>query len=193
LGGELVALARGGADRHGKAVVDDAGDAALDAADMVEIGDHAIADIADTGRQQREAARRHVDNLAGKLAPVGQHVAAEQVHLDALEAAPLLGYGDDVSFLLCKRHHDKPGHRPFGAPMTLKLIGLTGRYGCGREPGRGARAISEVHMRRTRTRRGRSLRSTRTSYLVSASIAGSTVTALSTFCFAARISSCKGG
>src|ERR1700722_1141490 len=32
---ELVALARGGADGHGKAVVDDAGDPALDPADMV--------------------------------------------------------------------------------------------------------------------------------------------------------------
>ncbi len=57
LRGELVALARGGADGHRKAVVDDAGDLALDPADMVEIGDHAIADIADAGRQQGKATR----------------------------------------------------------------------------------------------------------------------------------------
>ena len=38
------------ADRHGEAVVDDAGDLALDAADMIEIGDDALADIADAGR-----------------------------------------------------------------------------------------------------------------------------------------------
>jgi len=49
LGGELVALARGGAHAHGEAVVDDAGNLALDPADMVEIGDHAVADIADAG------------------------------------------------------------------------------------------------------------------------------------------------
>jgi hypothetical protein len=71
LGGELVALAGGGADRHRKTVVDDAGDPALDPADMVEIGDHAIADIADAGRQQSEAPRRHIDDLAGKFAAIG--------------------------------------------------------------------------------------------------------------------------
>ena len=42
-------------------------------------------------RNQRHAARRHVDDLAGKLAAVGQHVAAEQVDLDALVAAAVLG------------------------------------------------------------------------------------------------------
>ena len=87
----LSRLRGGRADRHGKAVVDDAGDLALDPADMVEIGDHAVADIADAGRQQGQSARRHVDDLAGKFAAVRQHVAAEQVHLHPLEAPPLLG------------------------------------------------------------------------------------------------------
>src|SRR3954454_4683026 len=54
---ELVALSRCRTDRHGEAIVDDAGDLALDAADMVEIGDHAVADIADAGGQQRQPAR----------------------------------------------------------------------------------------------------------------------------------------
>ena len=90
--------------RHRKAVVDDAGDLALDPADMVEIGDHAVADIADAGRQQRQAARRHIDDLAGKLAPVRQHVAAEQMHLDPLKAPPLLGGRKNRGFLLRKRH-----------------------------------------------------------------------------------------
>ena len=67
---------------------------AFDPADMVEIGDHAVADIADAGRQQSEASRRHIDDLAGKFAAVGQHVAAEQVHLDALKAPALLGGRD---------------------------------------------------------------------------------------------------
>src|SRR5262249_24652619 len=91
LGGELVALPRRRSDRHGKAVVDDAGDLALDGADLVELRDHAIADIADAGREQGQAARRHVDYLARKLAPVRQHIAAEQVHLDPLEAPALFG------------------------------------------------------------------------------------------------------
>src|SRR5882757_1665900 len=91
LGGKLVALAGGGADRHSKAVVDDPRDLALDPADMVEIGDYAVADIADAGRQQGKAPRRHIDDLAGKFAPVGQHVAAEQMHLHPLEAPTLLG------------------------------------------------------------------------------------------------------
>ena len=91
LGGELVALSGSGADRHRKPIVDDAGDLAFDAADMVEIGDHAVADIADSGRQQRQPTRRHIDDLARKFAPVRQHVAAEQMHLDALKAPPLGG------------------------------------------------------------------------------------------------------
>ena len=57
LGGELVAFARGGADRHGKAIVDDPGDFAFDPADMVEIGNHAVADIADAGGEQSQSAR----------------------------------------------------------------------------------------------------------------------------------------
>ena len=81
-------------DGHGKTIVDDAGDLALDPADMVEIGDHAVADIADAGRQQGQSARRHIDDLAGKFAPVRQHVAAEQVDFDALEAPSLLGDRD---------------------------------------------------------------------------------------------------
>ena len=88
---ELVALARGGSHGHGKTVVDDAGDPALDPADMVEIGDHAVADIADAGRQQGQSTRRHIDDLAGKFAPVRQHVAAQQMDLHPLEAPALFG------------------------------------------------------------------------------------------------------
>src|SRR3978361_1022816 len=48
---------------HGKAIVDNAGDLALDPADMVEIGNDAIADIADAGPQQGQSTRRHIDDL----------------------------------------------------------------------------------------------------------------------------------
>ena len=74
---------------------------------MVEIGNDAVADIADAGRQQREAAGRHVNDLARKLAPVGQHVAAKQVHLHALEAAALLG-GRKRRLFMHERHLRHP-------------------------------------------------------------------------------------
>ena len=99
-----VALAGGGADRHGKAVVDDTGDPALDPADMVEIGDHAITDIADARRQQGEAPRRHIDDLARKLAAVGQHVAAQQVHGNTLMPPPLFRRRQDDRFVERQRH-----------------------------------------------------------------------------------------
>src|SRR3954469_6754059 len=50
---KLVALSRRRANGLGGALVDDAGDLAIAAADMVEIGAHAVADIADAGGQQR--------------------------------------------------------------------------------------------------------------------------------------------
>ena len=49
LGGELVALARGRRDGHGKAVVELARDHAFQPAEMVDIGDHAFAELPDTG------------------------------------------------------------------------------------------------------------------------------------------------
>ena len=64
---------------------------AFEPAQMIDIGDDALARLAGDRRDQRHAARRHVDDLAGKLAPVRQHVAAEQVDLDALVAAAILG------------------------------------------------------------------------------------------------------
>jgi hypothetical protein len=100
LRGQFVALARGRADRHRKAVVDDAGDPAFDPSDMVEIGDHPVADIADAGREQRQSTRRHIDDLARKFAAIRQHVASQQVNLDPLETPPLFG-GRKNRFLVC--------------------------------------------------------------------------------------------
>jgi hypothetical protein len=57
---------------------------------------------------------RHIDDLAGKFAPVRQHVAAEQVHLDALKAPPL-GGGRKNRFMLRKRHSMPPDNQPTGA------------------------------------------------------------------------------
>ena len=88
---ELVAFARGRAHGHGKTVVDNAGDPALNPADMVEIGDHAVADIADPGRQQGQSTRRHINDLARKFAPVRQHIAPKQMDFHPLEAPSLFG------------------------------------------------------------------------------------------------------
>ena len=71
---------------------------------MVEIGDHAVADIADAGRQQGQSARRHVNNLARKFTAVRQHIAAEQVDADALMAPAFLGMRQRVRFGLRQRH-----------------------------------------------------------------------------------------
>jgi len=59
-------------DGHGETVVDNSGNPALDPANMVEIGDHAVADIADGGAPGGPALQ--VDMLMiwqGEFAPVG--------------------------------------------------------------------------------------------------------------------------
>ena len=68
----------------------------------------------------RDAAGRHVDDLAGKLAPVGQHVAAEQIDFDSLMAPAFLGQGQH------SRLWQRPCHgalglfgEPFPQFMTL--------------------------------------------------------------------------
>jgi hypothetical protein len=102
LGREFVTLARGGADRHGKAVVEQAGNLAFNAADMVEIATTRSPTLPMPGASMASPGG-HIDDLARKFAPVRQHVAAEQVNLHALKAA-LLRRGTD-RLLLCQRHH----------------------------------------------------------------------------------------
>ena len=64
-------------------------DGALDAADMIEIGDDLFAGAAGDGRDDHGVARRHLEHLARKLPPVGEHVAAENRNLHALEPRQL--------------------------------------------------------------------------------------------------------
>src|SRR6185437_8108874 len=90
LRGKLVALAQCRRNAHGEAVLDEAGDLALEPAEMVDIGDDAFAGIANHRSDQGYAAGRHVDDLTRKFAPVGEHVAAEQVDLDPLMAPAFL-------------------------------------------------------------------------------------------------------
>ena len=87
---ELVAFAGGGRDGHRETVLKDARDLAFKPAEVVDIGNDAIPRRARHGRDQSHATGRHIDDLAGKLAAIRQHIAAEQVDLDALVAAAVL-------------------------------------------------------------------------------------------------------
>jgi hypothetical protein len=87
LGREFVALAVGGVDAHGKALLENPQDLALEPADMVDIGDDAFADLAKIGSHQRRAAWRHIQNLAGKFLLIGEHIAPKQSQIDPLELA----------------------------------------------------------------------------------------------------------
>jgi len=84
---ELVALARRRGDRHRKSGRQHADNRALEPADMIDIGNDAFARLAAHRADDRHAAGRHVEHLAGEFAPVRQHVAAEQIDAHALEAA----------------------------------------------------------------------------------------------------------
>ena len=87
--GQLVALALRGADRHDEAMLDLLEDHALDAADVVDIGDDALADLAAERADEGGVAGRDFEQLAGAFALVGEHAAAEQAELNALEAPPV--------------------------------------------------------------------------------------------------------
>src|SRR5260370_32884951 len=58
---------------------------------MVEIGEPAVADIADAGRQQGQPAGGHIDDLARKFAAVRQHIAPQQMNLHTLKTPSLFG------------------------------------------------------------------------------------------------------
>ena len=100
-------------------------DLALEPAEMIDIGDDPFARLADHRRHQRHAARRHVDHLAGKFAPVLQHIAAEQVDLDALKAPALFGQRQDFRFGQRQGHGSNAACRALWPashdPMALSL------------------------------------------------------------------------
>src|ERR1700722_19004591 len=90
LGSKLVALSLGGCDRHRKTALELARDVAFEAAQVIDIGDDALAGLGARRRHHRHTARRHINDLAWEFAPVRQHVAAEQIDIDPLEAATVL-------------------------------------------------------------------------------------------------------
>ena len=65
---------------------------------------YALALYASDRRDQRHAARRHIDDLAGEFAAVGQHIAAKEVDAHALEAAALLAQGRQTRYALRQGH-----------------------------------------------------------------------------------------
>src|SRR5450631_3084481 len=78
---KLVALALSGSDGHREAARQNLGDQSLKPPDMIEIGDYAFALAAACGGDQGNAARRHVNHLAGEFAVILKHVATEQIDL----------------------------------------------------------------------------------------------------------------
>jgi hypothetical protein len=92
LRGELVALVRRCRDRHGETVLKEPGDVAFEPPHVIDVSNHTLARLAGDWRHQRDAARRHIDDLTGELAPVGEHVAAGEVYAHPLKAAALLAH-----------------------------------------------------------------------------------------------------
>src|SRR5690606_28470231 len=89
LRGKLVALAVRGDDRHGEAIVERARDYAFDAANMVQIGHHALAGLAGALGAEGDASGRHVDDAARMLGAVLEHEAPIDPDADTLEVASL--------------------------------------------------------------------------------------------------------
>src|SRR6185312_1232457 len=88
LRGKLVLLAIRRDDRHRETVLETSRDDALDAADMVDIGDDLLAGFANAIATERHVAGRHVDDLAGMFGAVLQHEAAVDFDTHALKAPP---------------------------------------------------------------------------------------------------------
>src|SRR4029077_7136381 len=95
----------------------------LEPADMIDVGDDAFARDAAHRADDGHAAGRHVEHLTGKLTPVGQHVAAKQVHAHALEAALFLVQGKNVEYFLQHGHAaSSPPHSTLAAQERTACI-----------------------------------------------------------------------
>src|SRR5581483_2752252 len=72
-----------------------AGDLAFEPAEMIDVGDNTLADLAGCRGQYRHTTGRHVDDAARIFLPVLQHQPSQKVYFDALMAAALLTQGQD--------------------------------------------------------------------------------------------------
>src|SRR5262249_2552561 len=118
---ELVTLAQGCRNGHGETILEDPRDLAFQPAEMIDVGDHPLTRLPRDRRDQGHAAGRHVNDLARKLAPVGQHVAAQEVYLDALMAPAFLGERQNHRFGQRQRHR----LRSEGVSATVEPISLS--------------------------------------------------------------------
>jgi hypothetical protein len=116
---KLVALALRGGDGHREAARENPRDQPFEAADVIDIGDHTLADAAGGGRDQGEPARRHVDDLAREFPAILEHVAAEEIDLYAL--VPAIFAGQRRRSRICVEQCHAPD-RP------LKLLGPRETY-----------------------------------------------------------------
>ena len=85
LGGQLIAFARRGCDCHGKAIGQMACDLAFETAEMVNVGDNPVPDVAAHRRNHGHAARGHVEDLAAIFLAVGQYIAAQEIDAEFKE------------------------------------------------------------------------------------------------------------
>src|SRR5690606_38406973 len=129
LRGDLLALARRGDEVHAEAAVGEFEDSPFHPAQMIEIDDDLFAHAAGNRRDDQRIAGLHFDDLAGKLAAVDQHVAAQDRYAHTLEASFVLGGGRGTRMGPTHRIFDEYMPRPpliaAGIAPTICVIALT--------------------------------------------------------------------
>ena len=102
-----------------------AGNNPFQSADVIHIGDHALGYLSANRREECHAARRHVGDVAGKLAPIGQHETAEEIDLDPLKTPAFLAQRQDYGFFQRECHEGglRPGKmhpQPIEGPLMAR-------------------------------------------------------------------------
>ena len=101
--GDLVALARGVSQFNGKTAIDQAGNLALNPAQVVKIGDDPFSDPARNRCDHCHAPGGHVDHLTWIFMAVFQHEAAENVDPDALMPPLISGIKRFATISCCRQ------------------------------------------------------------------------------------------
>ena len=91
--GDLFALRERHRHLDREAALRMAGNSAFDAAELVEINHDPLADVAADRCIDRKTTRRHVDCLTGEFPPIGEHITAKQLDVDARVAPPFSKFG----------------------------------------------------------------------------------------------------
>lgn len=118
-----VAFALRCSDRHGKTAIHEAGDAALDAPNVIEVSDNAFSGSAGPFGLEGNASWRHVEDAARMLGSVLEHVTPEQRDLHALESSSFR-MSRRRNCRLAPRHFSHPArYRPVGRSSALPIVG----------------------------------------------------------------------